>query len=518
MIRALWIFALAAVLAGLVVWLADAPGYAVAEWRGYRLETTATVAMAILAAIGFGLYLVLRFLIWVSRGPKAWQQYFARMRNQRGMGALAHGLASAAAGDAIEAGKAAATAGRLVEQGPMTEILALEAAQLAGNETETQIRAEALTKNPQTALLGWRALFELAQRRGDTSKTLNYAETAFEMSAAAAWAADALMADALRDDGFDRALTVLDRAERGKAYAPERARTIRASILTAQGRHAFAKGDLNGARTALRKAASLVPGFTPAAITRAALHFDSGKPKRAEEMVLEAWPHGPHPALGEVYLKATRSDADDRADKLRTLTNMNAAHVESRLLTAAASIGTGQFVVAREALKDLLLKGRTARACALMAHLALEERRDRAAADEWFAKGLMAPRDNVWECEGCGHAQVEWSAVCPDCSAVGRLVWFTHRAHHMRDLIPDGEEATSLISPEDILRSQVHLVADETDDVAGEAAAPSHNRDDTAASPALEDTASSNDAEGPVRQPDDPGPAAKPKREESGAW
>lgn len=514
MIRALWIFLIAALLAGAIVWLADAPGYAVAEWRGYRIETTATLALGILLVLGFALYLVLRFFIWVGRGPKAWRRYFARLRNQRGMGALAHGLASAAAGDAVEAGKASAAAGRLVDQGPLPDILALEAAQLSGHETEVHLRAEALTKNPKTALLGWRALHDLAATRGEEAKAFNYAETAFEQSPGAGWAAEALMSAALAETAYDRAAATLDRAERAKAFSAERGRAIRASILTAQGRHALSMGDTGLARNVLRKAMSVAPGFTAAAVTRAQLHFDAGKLKRAEETVLEAWSHGPHPALGETYLKATRSESGDGAEKLRTLTNLNAAHVESRLLTAASSIGTGQFIAAREALKDLLLQGRTARACALMAHLALQERSDRAAADEWFAKGLMAPRDNVWECAHCGHAQVEWSASCSHCGSIGQLSWFTHMPHHQADLIPDGEEATSLVSPEDIVRAHV-----DGDAVDQEDEAPLSRDREAASTPTpLEADPAPSEADAPLRQPDDPGPSAKAKREESDAW
>ncbi len=526
MIRALWVFTIAMLLGAAVVWLVDVPGYAVVDWRGYRIETNASLALVLLLGIGYGLYLVIRFVHWIGSGPKAWRRFFARLRNQRGMGALAQGLAAAAAGDTVEAGKAAAKAERLVVKGPLPAILALEAAILSQNETDIQAQAAALTNESQTALLGWRALYNLAQAHGEDARATACAEAAFGLSAGVGWAAEALIADALSEKAIDRATASLDRADRGKAFPADRVRTLRACILTAQGRHAFASGDFGVARGALRKATTLVPGFTPAAITRATLHFETGKAKRAEEIILEAWPQGPHPALGRTYLKSIRSTDDDDQKKLRALTNLNERHVESRLLIATAALDAGQYVAAREALKELLLTGRTARACALMARLALAEHNDRTSADDWIAKGLEAPRDNVWECEGCGHAQLEWSASCPRCGSVGRAVWFTHRSHENGDLMPDGAEASTLVSPEDILRSHVDRLAEDVEFEALPALEASQEREAPRTERPLEEAVPAEDAERLPRQPDDPGAAGRaektgpkgdgPKRKEFG--
>lgn len=517
MIRALWIFGLAAAIAALVVVLAEFPGAVTIDWLGYRLETAASIVAVMLAALLFVFYVFVRLVLWIAQGPKAWRAYFARQRNERGMGALAHGLAAAAGGDASEAGKAAQTAGRLVRDETLARILSLEAAQVAGHETEIEIHARALTENPHTELLGWKALFDLAKARGEKAKAHNHAETAFEKSAGAGWAAEALLADALSAHDFPRAMAVLDRAERGKGFIPERASDIRASILTAQGKRERETGEAQKALPPLRKAMALVPGFLPAAIQRSSLQFEAGRMKRAEDTVLEVWPRAPHPALADIYLKAGKGN-EGAEGRLTALTKHNPTHVESRLLIAAEAIAEGRYTSARDALKNLLLAGRTGRVAALMAELSLKESNDRARADEWLKKGLMATRDNVWECETCGHTQTEWTAVCPRCDGVATQAWFTHRAHDEGALTPDGEEATTLVSPEDIVRIAPDAVSedDETLPVPAPAAVAAEVAEVTSETTTPETV--EEDEVSLAHQPDDPGPAPRGKRKEDASW
>ena len=67
MIKLIWNAFLLCVIAVAAVWLANNPGFVRVDWLGYRVETTASVALTIIVVVGLVYhYFIVRPLFWIS--------------------------------------------------------------------------------------------------------------------------------------------------------------------------------------------------------------------------------------------------------------------------------------------------------------------------------------------------------------------------------------------------------------------------------------------------------------------
>ncbi len=427
MIRAIAIFIVAALGAGLVAWLVDNPGWVTVDWFGFRLETPMSIMAVVMVLAFIALYLALRLLRAIVKSPGALRAVSGRHRAEQGMGALTEGLAAAAAGDAFGAHRHAARAGRLVKEGSLAAVLALEAAELEGREEDVTALALSLLDHPQTELLGRRALFDLAVKSSQQDRATDEAEAAFENHPTAGWAAEALLADAIRAADWDRAKSILSRAVRHDGFSKDRAHALKPALILAEAMEWMRKNEPQKALGLARKAFEADGAFVAAAVMVAELSLKAGKTKRARDIAQSLWANYPHPALGRVFVALQEGETqEEKLARLHELVGLNPDHVESRLLFAEHAIVARNVIAARDALKDLLLEGTSARAFALMAAQEKVEHGAAAEPEDWIEKALAAPRDGVWVCANCGHSAADWQAVCARCSAVARAEWATH--------------------------------------------------------------------------------------------
>jgi len=346
MARAIFIFILAALIAAAVVWIVSFPGWVSADWLGYRYEGPVSLTLLGLAGLFVALHFLFRVVHAIAGGPRAWQRRAQDWRARRGMGALTHGLASAAAGDASAAHKEAARAGRLVKNGPLAQVLALEAAALEGRDKDVASLAPGLLNHPETELLGRRALFDLARARGDEIGAADQAEAAFGNHPAAGWAAEALVAHALQEGDHDRAQSVVQRAARHDAFPSARAKSIKAAIYLNDSMVRAAEGDAGKASTLARKALEADENLVAAAVARAGHLADAGKPKAVFDVARKVWGASPHPDLGHLVARGDdAAGASETASRVDDLIRENPDHVESRLLLAeTADVAPGERV------------------------------------------------------------------------------------------------------------------------------------------------------------------------------
>ncbi len=509
MVRAIFIFAVAALGATGVAWLVEYPGWVTVDWFGFRLEAPMIVIALVLVLTFAGLYILLRFLNLITGGPAAWRAFSSRQRARQGMGALTQGLAAAAAGDASKAHRHAARAERLITDGPLARVLALEAAELEGRADDVAALAPALLDDPETELLGRRALFDLARASAEQDRATDQAEAAFENHPAAGWAAEALLADALRQKEWNRAKSVLARATRHDAFSNGRPEQLKAALMLTEAMDWERRDETQKALALARKAHETDAGLVAAAVMVAEHSFRAGKLKRAREVVQDLWGTYPHPALGRVFAELNSDESqEDRLARLHELVSANPDHTESRLLFAKHAIAARNVTAARDALKDLLVAGTSARAFALMASLDKAEHGAAAAPEDWIEKALTAPRDGVWVCSACGQLEQNWGAVCPRCVGVATAQWATHlgtngnvhsparpAAEPAKASGPDAQAAS--LPPKQEVRAALPSGGAEASG-APEALAPPDNV--------------------PSRQPDDPGADKKNISKEEAAW
>src|SRR5690606_2418682 len=140
----------------------------------------------------------------------------ASTRRRQGYRALTQGMVAVAAGDAAEARRQQRRAEALLDEPPLTLLLAAQAAQLEGDENAARRYFEEMLKRPDTAFLGVRGLLMQAMRTGDTTAALRWAAQAHAERPNAGWATKALLDLQLQAGTWEAAERTLKEAARAK--------------------------------------------------------------------------------------------------------------------------------------------------------------------------------------------------------------------------------------------------------------------------------------------------------------
>lgn len=504
MLRVLYTFIVIAVLAALGVWLADNPGDLVLNWRGYELRTSFVIGLGLLIFVAGLVMFAWRLASGVVGTPATVSNFLDARRRKRGFLALSRGMVAVAAGDAADAKRYATRASKLLDDTPLTLLLAAQAAQLEGREEAAAAHFEAMLNTPETAFLGLRGLFVQARRAGNRGQALDYARRAFKLRPNATWAAQAVFEIEAAQEDWGAALRTLDQSLKAKQVTRNEARRRRMVMLSAQALKAAEESkDLIGAERqqademALRQvmlAVALDPAFPPAVALAARLNGRLGHARKGAKLIEAAWAEAPHPELADAYMGLIEGEsAYDRFKRMQILAGRNRDHMESRIALARAAIGARDWLAARGALEGFIGDGASARptqrVCELMAQIEEGEFGNRGSAREWLARALHAPEDAAWS--GEGWRSYTWTPINPLTGEFDALTWREPGLRLESQDLGFGETEGAMGSDADL------GIAPETghDDAVLDEVTPALNKDDEAEAIVF-----------PPLVPDDPGP------------
>jgi HemY protein len=422
--RALLFLLKLAVIVGVAVWVAERPGTVTLRWLNWELHST--VGVLILGVVVAATIAALIYRLWrlTIRSPRHYLRRRAQRRRERGYRALTQGMVAVAAGDAEEAKRQARRAATLLNEPPLTLLLAAQAAQLDGDEEAARDYFTRMIERDETAFLGLRGLLMQAIRGGDDAAALELAERAYKERPQTPWVVRTLLDLQIRQGAWEKAMATLGQAQRISLIAPDQAKRQRAAVLVEQSRAVERAGAAAEALRLAREAHRLEPGFVSAAAQLAGLLIAEGKGREATRVIETAWSDTPHPALAQAYsaIKGEESPLD-RARRFERLGELNRSTRDARLELADVSIAARLWGEARRHLEVAVELGPTARAYRMLAELEEEERGDAEAAARWLRKAAEAAPDPAWVCERCGAAHPNWSAKCESCGSFATLVW-----------------------------------------------------------------------------------------------
>ncbi|MSP80969.1 MAG: heme biosynthesis protein HemY, partial [Rhodospirillales bacterium] len=242
MVRWLLYFVAAAALVAAAVWLADNTGTVTLSWRGWRVDTSVAVVIAAGAIVLVAAGILHRLWLLIAHAPGDLRQSWRRRRRERGYEALTRGMVAIAAGDADEARRQSRRAEGLLDQPPLTLLLAAQAAQLSGDEQAAARFFSTMSEKPETEFLGVRGLLGQAIKRGDRPGALDLARRAWRLRRDSAWASDVLFDLETKEGRWLDARATLGEATRRGALTKETARRREAALLVELARQAAAEG------------------------------------------------------------------------------------------------------------------------------------------------------------------------------------------------------------------------------------------------------------------------------------
>jgi HemY protein len=418
----LYIVAAAALIAA-AVWLADNAGTVTLHWRGWRIDTSVAALIVAGAAALVAAGILHRLWLAVARAPGDWRESWRRRRRERGYEALTRGMVAIAAGDADEARRQSRRAEGLLDEPPLTLLLAAQAAQLSGDEQAAGRFFATMSERPETEFLGVRGLLGQAIKRGDRAGALEFARRAWRLRPDSGWAAEVMFDLEAKEGRWRDARASLAEAARRGALDRGVARRREAALLVEIAREAMADGRPDEARDLAGEAHKLRPDLVAAAAEYARALLAGEKFRKAGAAIEKTYALAPHAGLADLYARARRSpDALAAAREIRQLTEGQPTHPESLFALARAYAAAKLWGEARHAI-DQFGHRPPARACRLMAEIEESEHGDMNASRRWLMRANVAEPDPAWVCDSCGAAADDWRAACAKCGAFDTLEW-----------------------------------------------------------------------------------------------
>ncbi len=368
--------------------------------------------------------LIVAVLRFINGDETALSRYFDRNRERKGFQALADGLMAIASGEGRVALSQAAKAEKYLGRPELTNLIAAQAAELAGDTKRATEVYKRLLADDRTRFVGVRGLMKQKLSEGDTETALKLAEKAFSLKPKHQDVQDTLLQLQAEKGDWKGARQVLG-AKLKQGLLPRDVFKRRDAVLALQeAKEVFSDDAPIEAREAAIAANRLSPDLIPAAVLAARGYVQSGKAKYAARVLKKAWEAQPHPDLAAAFAEIAPDESPAaRLKRFETLLSANPNHEESKLLRAELQIAAEDFPAARRALGDLAETHPTARSLTVMAAIARGEGADDAIVRGWLTRALTASRGPQWMCEKCHNVQADWAPTCDNCGGFDTLAW-----------------------------------------------------------------------------------------------
>jgi len=438
---------LAAMLAN---WLGAQPGNLRVEWLDWRIEVRTSLAITALV-IGM-VILIFADRLWrrIVTLPGWLGTSMKQRREIAGHKALSQGLMAVSAGEPAEANRQAARARRLLNAPELTDLLAAQAAHLAGDHKAAERYFRSLTKVQDTAFLGYIGLARLAQAETRQDDALAAIRRAVAIKPKSAMAAAQLVGlEAARGD-WAAAATALDVVMRAKPlpgssrhecemrYHQKAALAFlqaRAILDAEDGAASADRNRLKQAERHLDDAIAADPCFWPAILRLADLHLQQGNSRKASRVLETGFGKVPHRDLADRLKTAWNKNDGAYLARLIRLVPQGADDVadDAAIIVAKIALETGIDGEARGLLARIPDPRKDVGAWNLMAELA-ELDDDAPGISRALRAAGSAPRPRGWQCDSCHVLSGEWQSHCQSCGGLATLVW--QRPEHLTPLAP----------------------------------------------------------------------------------
>ena len=413
------------------VLLLEVEGGAIVTIAGteFQLTTLQLVIAFLVLVVLVWLGLKLLGLLWatvrfLNGDETAISRYFNRNRERRGFDALADGMMALASGEGQLALAKAQRAEKLLNRPELTNILAAQAAEMAGDRKKAEETYKALLTDDRTRFVGIRGLMHQKLAAGDTETALKLAQRAFALKPKHDETATTLLRLQAETHDWKGARETLGAKLRNGSLPRDVHKRRDAVLALSEAKEIIAEDNTVEAREAAIEANRLSPDLIPAAVMAARAYIAQNKPRYAARVLKKAWGVQPHPDLASAFAEISPNEtAEARLKRFRELTGVKPDHPETRMLLAELNLAAEDFPAARRALGDLAVTEPTARALTLMAAIQRGEGASDPIVRGWLAKALTAPRGPQWVCDNCHTVHADWGPICSNCGGFDTLSW-----------------------------------------------------------------------------------------------
>ena len=373
-------------------WLLSNPGSVVLVWQGWRIDTYTSVLVIAVVVLSWGLYRLFRFLWFMKMMPERLRQQRTVRHYEMGMSSLTNGFIAISESNHKEAKRSLQRAERYLQNPTLTGLLAVQTAQLAGDEGQIKDNLLALLDNEKTSYLGLRGLLQQALKKGDWKLANSLADDALKLRPKSVWVVEKSLMIKARMGDFDNAMTVLEKAIGSHVLEKKDYQKRKANLLYHMAQQNIAKQDYDEALENLKQAQKLDSGNVDIVTMGVDILLSNQDIKTLEKWIETLWTIEPNQHLFRKYRMARMLPEQKQQARLKRLANQNRNHPMTQIMMADYLVEIKHYEQAKNWLTPIIDGGElTRKVCFLMADIEENHRQDLVASGRWRQMGERLP-------------------------------------------------------------------------------------------------------------------------------
>ena len=406
-------------------------GSTIIEISGFEYSISPIQLLILLGLIILAAWLVLKIVSlifaifrFINGDETAVSRYFDRNRERKGFRALSEGMMALASGEGSTALSKAKKAEKYLNQPSLTNLLAAQAAEIAGEAEHAEEIYKKLILDPTTRFVGVRGIMKKRLSEGDTDTALKLAEKAFSLKPKHEETQDVLIGLQTRGSDWRGARKTLSAKLKYGSLPKDIHRRRDAVLALSEAAEVIETDKRIDAQVTAIEANRMSPDLVPAAALVAKEYLTDDKKKNAIKVIKKAWESQPHPDLAAIYSEIYEGESsEDREKGFKLLAKMNPRHVETKIMMAEMYLQAEDFPNARRSLGDTYETSPNVRTLTIIAAIEKGEGADDSVIRKWLTKAVSAPRGPQWVCENCSTVHSVWRPTCFNCNALDTLTW-----------------------------------------------------------------------------------------------
>ena len=430
MLQALWTLLKLLVIAGIVIFLMEQDGVLSIEWKDYVISIHLGIALVSILLFLTILLFFHKIVFHLFAMPEIFRSYWQEKSLRKSHLSLTKSLVALAAGDHKHAAYHAYRAQKLLPDqydSGVAIFLEAQAARFLGQHERATKKFNDLLENRDSAFLGIRGLMQTEIENKNQERALEMAYSADRLHPKQPWILKTIYDLEIQTYKWNIVLGTLKKLEKLKAIPREEIKSDRKTIYVMLADQALGKEDISTAKTYLKKALSIDPGFIPASTRLIRLAIEADQTRKARVLTERTWKVSPHPDLIKFWdllaPENTPSKPTARLAWYQRLIEINSNAVEGQLAVAQIALDDGLWGEARTYISKAEQLDNHTGVFLAWAELERLSTRNEEAVLAWMKKAQKAKQGKRWVCQNTNHIYDAWFAIAEPYGFFNTIEW-----------------------------------------------------------------------------------------------
>ena len=411
-----------ALVALVVSWFNQQTGLSLIQWLGYEIQISTSLLVGLVIAFVVIIMLFARLWRLIQNWPKMMAHGWQYRRRTNGERALGLGLVALAAGDSRSAQKQAKKAEKLLGRGLLPDLLAAQAAHLAGDKNAARRYFAQLSKHKDTAYYGLIGIMNLQFQNNDPERSLVAAQKALQIQPDSVAALTHIFWREVEEKHWHNAMNTLERLIPQLVNLSEQKHLFQRREIGLCYLLALQVSEVRDKTKWLERALKIDQSHIASRLALARLYQKGESKKQMIKIIERGFILKPH----QDYIDILRDIFSDNIGKfiarLTKLARQSEYKMDANRLVIAASLDADILPPATSLLSEIPQKQMTNEDYLLAAELA-EKQINPVGAKTALQDAARAPRGKAWRCSGCSTLTAQYEPICPKCHDVGMIDW-----------------------------------------------------------------------------------------------